>query len=807
MLFRIFVRIRRFGRSRIFSRSFLLLIILILVFVSKSIFLGAILISEVAIFDVIFSKNGKKVGAEPNNQHNEPSTKKKISVELSNLSFNSKETKNRDTKRHTSKLEGSNKRRKKRVSKGYGWLLISIFSLILILTCLLEKLIRFKFKTKTHITKNNYPFSEGRIHKSLPYIIDPPINLSISEFSVWLLISWFHRTVENIPKWDSRNNIKNNTENRNIYYTEIDFDTFFNLGESDFNKTEDILSVKNDLKTWKENINNEKENNHTEFGKNDQISVVIPVYNEEEFISKTIVYTIESTPKALLGEIIVVDDYSKISVVEVLESQLPEEYKKYVRVIRIMKSQGLIRSKIVGADAAFGPNIFFLDGHCRPKPGWSEALVKSIRENYKRVVCPIVQSISNKDWSDVGTAGAKMMIEWNFEFHWYDDGLKEVPIASGGIMMITKRWWEESGKYDPAMLFWGGENIEQSFRVWLCGGEIHVVRNSLVGHIFDRKNLDKRNSDFEYKKMLVDNMNINHQRTAIVWLSEQYYEAYFKNFHIFGRNNIQNIDGIGERLAIKHKLGCKPFKWFVDKFRPAFERQGELHSNFHHIQHVKSKLCLSIKNKQINNTFSMYRSNDNKEIPMTVIPNDVSKYNQKTTVEYDLIVLEKCNIDDESQKWSFILGNRMLYNHLTRRCLDKIDSIKDSFDIDREYKKMEIEDEVNMEIKRPLLYECDWNLVMRARNINQFWAWSEENGYGIIINWDGQEHSSNTTGGADEFIVTEEKKLSSESYCLFSNINFGTYQETFLLYRRCKFTNESENLLFRKIWKQDLFSE
>lgn len=46
--------------------------------------------------------------------------------------------------------------------------------------------------------------------------------------------------------------------------------------------------------------------------------------------------------------------------------------------------------------------------------------------------------------------------------------------------------WEESGKYDPGMLEWGGENIEQSMRVWMCGGEIYVARDSLVGHIFSR---------------------------------------------------------------------------------------------------------------------------------------------------------------------------------------------------------------------------------------------------------------------------------------------------------------------------------
>ena len=57
-------------------------------------------------------------------------------------------------------------------------------------------------------------------------------------------------------------------------------------------------------------------------------------------------------------------------------------------------------------------------------------------------------------------------------------------MLSGGLAGMSRHWWDESGGYDDKMLGWGGENIDQGVRMWVCGGEIVAAPNSQVAHMW-----------------------------------------------------------------------------------------------------------------------------------------------------------------------------------------------------------------------------------------------------------------------------------------------------------------------------------
>lgn len=329
-------------------------------------------------------------------------------------------------------------------------------------------------------------------------------------------------------------------------------------------------------------------------------SVVI-IFTDEIFsaLLRTVYSVVNRTPPKLLRELILVDDASAIE--EMADQRLDKYLRRHfrpglVKLIRLPKRQGLIRARLTGAQAASGDVLVFLDSHCEATDGWLEPLLQPIHEDRTTVVCPIIDVVDDKSLQYMGTGADYFQIggfNWKGEFVWINLPLEwkaarkskadtvNTPTMAGGLFAIDRKYFWESGSYDSEMEGWGGENLEMSFRIWMCGGKMVIAPCSHVGHIFR----DYHPYKFPSNK---DTHGINTARLAEVWMDN--YKSYFYQ----NRPELKKTDygDISKRKALRQSLGCKSFKWYLENVYPdKFVPNEKVHA-FGNVKNAWTGMCL-----------------------------------------------------------------------------------------------------------------------------------------------------------------------------------------------------------------------
>lgn len=91
-----------------------------------------------------------------------------------------------------------------------------------------------------------------------------------------------------------------------------------------------------------------------------------------------------------------------------------------VRILRTSKREGLIRARLLGANAARAQVITFLDAHCEANVNWLEPLLDRIRKDRTIVSVPVIDIISSTDFSYSGTPAEVIGgFSWDMQFNWH----------------------------------------------------------------------------------------------------------------------------------------------------------------------------------------------------------------------------------------------------------------------------------------------------------------------------------------------------------------------------------------------------
>uniref|UniRef100_G8JLT5 polypeptide N-acetylgalactosaminyltransferase n=1 Tax=Xenopus tropicalis TaxID=8364 RepID=G8JLT5_XENTR len=316
-------------------------------------------------------------------------------------------------------------------------------------------------------------------------------------------------------------------------------------------------------------------------------------------LMRSVYSVLNRSPEHLIKEIILVDDFSTR---DYLKEKLDTYVKKLpkVRVLHLPERHGLIRARIAGANIATGEVLTFLDSHVECNVGWLEPLLEQVRINRRKVACPVIEVISALDLSYMTVESFQRgVFTWPLNFGWkamlpeviQRDNITEMdpikcPVMAGGLFSIEKNYFYELGTYDPGLDVWGGENMEISFKIWMCGGEIEIIPCSRVGHIF------RNDNPYSFPKDRIKTVERNLVRVAEVWLDDYKEIFYGHGQHLL--KYLPNIGDLTEQKQLRERLQCKNFNWYIknvfpDMGTPLLRATGML-------SNPKLRKCLAIEN-------------------------------------------------------------------------------------------------------------------------------------------------------------------------------------------------------------------
>ncbi|KAL1021439.1 hypothetical protein UPYG_G00013270 [Umbra pygmaea] len=419
-------------------------------------------------------------------------------------------------------------------------------------------------------------------------------------------------------------------------------------------------------------------------------SVIIVFHNEAwSTLLRTVYSILHTTPAILLTEVLLVDDASTD---DQLKTHL-DEYVLQLKIVRVLRQRertGLITARLLGAQAAQGEILTFLDAHCECFDGWLEPLLARIVEEPTAVVSPdivVIDKNNLKFSKPTGRARNRGNFDWSLTFGWepipqkYQKQRKSemypvrTPTFAGGLFSISKTYFEHIGTYDDKMEIWGGENLEMSFRVWQCGGQLEIIPCSVVGHIFRSK------SPHTFPKG-TSVITRNQVRLAEVWMDDYKQFFYRRNKKAATIANEKTYGDISERLKLKEKLGCKNFTWYLYNIYPEAYVPDITPVKYGALKNVGSKTCLDVGEKNKGGKpvilYTCHNSGGNQYFEYTShqeLRHNIGKQLcLHATPGAALVSIELCNLKGLGtvvaleQVWFFTLGS-LLKNPSSDKCL------------------------------------------------------------------------------------------------------------------------------------------
>uniref|UniRef100_A0A0N5AZX6 Polypeptide N-acetylgalactosaminyltransferase n=1 Tax=Syphacia muris TaxID=451379 RepID=A0A0N5AZX6_9BILA len=408
-------------------------------------------------------------------------------------------------------------------------------------------------------------------------------------------------------------------------------------------------------------------------------SIIIVFHNEAwSTLLRTLHSVVNRSPLNLIKEIILIDDLSDRPYLREPLDLYIQKLQVPVRIVHLSERSGLIRARLEGSKIAKGKVLLFLDAHVEVTEGWLEPLLYRVFEDRKRVVAPIIDVISDETFeyvvaSDTTWGG----FNWHLNFRWYPVPAREMerrnhdrsspiqtPTIAGGLFAIDRQFFYDIGAYDEGMQVWGGENLEISFRVWMCGGSLEIHPCSRVGHVF------RKHTPYTFPGGTAKVIHHNAARTAEVWMDD--YKQFF--YKMVPAAKTVDPGDVTERKLLRENLSCHTFRWYLDNIYPEAPIPKEFLS-VGEVRNPSSRLCLDTlghRENQLIGVSNCHGIGGNQAWSFTFKGEIRSDEVCLTPTSDNSLKIEKCSpvSVNTSHQFDYFNETSLLSHRTTKLCLD-----------------------------------------------------------------------------------------------------------------------------------------
>ncbi len=289
-----------------------------------------------------------------------------------------------------------------------------------------------------------------------------------------------------------------------------------------------------------------------------KVTIIVDFFDYQFYDLKTTLGSVlQYTPTEIIHEILVIDDGSTLEYIKQDSKAFVDKIRK-AKILRLPNKVSIGRARMEAVKQATSEILVFLENNIICNEGWIQPLLHELESNHSAIVVPHFDNINDPVSYEYQSTAANLVtgFSWSLTMRMAqvsdnNDVTKplDTAVMRGSAFIMTRKLFDKIGGFDEDIEDIGGQNIEMSFRTWMCGGSLKVLPCSRVGVL---------NLHDPVKIVNADTI----RRISEVWLGDKK-DLVYRNTGTQDSMSESEEKSIHDRKTAIQNLKCKNFDWYL----------------------------------------------------------------------------------------------------------------------------------------------------------------------------------------------------------------------------------------------------